>query len=45
MPLVEVRLHSFLYRFRRLNWREEASVRPAEGEDFLEPYVSICGRR
>lgn len=42
MPLVEVRLHSFLYRFRRLNWREEASVRPADGEDFRDAILATA---
>jgi hypothetical protein len=40
MALVEVRLHSFLYRFRRLSWRQEASVRPADGEDYRDAVLA-----
>jgi hypothetical protein len=42
MPLVEVRLHSFLYRFRRLTWRQEAAVRPAEGEDYRDAVLAAA---
>jgi hypothetical protein len=33
MHLVEIRLNSFLYRFRRLAWTEEAKIKIANGED------------
>lgn len=33
MHLVEVRLNSFLYRFRRLTWIEESALKVPEGED------------
>jgi hypothetical protein len=33
MHLVEIRLNSFLYRFRRLVWTEEAKIKIAKGED------------
>jgi hypothetical protein len=42
MALVEVRLHSFLYRFRRLTWREEASVHPADGEDYRDAVLATA---
>jgi hypothetical protein len=32
MHLVEIRLASFLYRFRRLTWREEAGIKPKPGQ-------------
>jgi hypothetical protein len=32
MHLVEIRLASFLYRFRRLTWREEAGIKPKAGQ-------------
>lgn len=33
MHLVEIRLNSFLYHFRRLTWTEEAAIQVAKGED------------
>src|SRR5437899_2714325 len=33
MHLVEIRLNSFLYCFRRLTWTEEAKIKVAKGED------------
>jgi len=42
MALVEVGLHSFLYRFRRLTWREEASVRPADDEDYRDAVLATA---
>jgi hypothetical protein len=31
-PLVEIKLNSFLYHFRRLVWTEETKIRIAKGE-------------
>jgi hypothetical protein len=42
MPLVEIRLASFVYRFRHLTWREEAGIKPAKGED---PRELLLARR
>ena len=33
MDLVEVRLNSFLYHFRRLTWIEESTIKTPEAED------------
>jgi hypothetical protein len=39
MDLVEVRLNSFLYRFRRLSWVEESSIKVTPGKDQYTVYL------